>query len=333
MKKTIGATAILVLASLLSGCQTNPTKNVAPTYSNPSPLLVYYAGSMTKVMEKNIGPAFQSQFGTVFQGRGAGSSELAQMIRAGLGQPDVFVSASPTINNRDLMGAQNHDLVQWYLTLARDELVIAYSPSSRFKTQLHDAQTRSIPWYDVLGEKGFSLGRTDPKLDPKGLSTLYMFELASKYYHVPNLQNQVLGQIENPKQVFPEESLLAQLTSGQLDAVIAYKHEAVEWHMPYIALPDAVNLGNPEMKKEYETASYVTTDGKTLHGSPILFTITIPTNSPHPAAAIAFVRSMVSGAGHKALMDDGFTPISCFIAGSQVDLPSGLKGLIEGTYK
>ena len=332
MKKIIGATAVLVLASLLTGCQPNSASNNT-TYSKSAPVIVYYAGSMTKVMEKNIGPGFQSQFGTVFQGRGAGSSELAQMIRAGLGQPDVFVSASPAVNNRDLMGAQNHNLVQWYLTLARDQLVIAYSPSSRFKTQLQEAQSGSMPWYDVLRQRGFLLGRTDPKLDPKGLSTLYMFELASKYYHVSDLEKQILGPRENPKQVFPEESLLAQLTSGQLDAVIAYKHEAVEWKMPYISLPDAVNLGNPEMKKAYEAVSFVTADGKTVHGAPILFTITIPTNSTHQAAAQAFVRYMISGSGHQELMADGFTPISTLLAGNQADLPSGLKNLIQGTYK
>lgn len=332
MKKIVGATAVLVVTSLLTGCQGN-SASTNTTYSKSAPLLVYYAGSMTKVMEKNIGPGFQSQFGAVFQGRGAGSSELAQMMRAGLGQPDVFVSASPAVNHRDLMGAQNHNLVTWYLTLARDQLVIAYSPSSRFETQLQEAQSGNIPWYDVLKQRGFLLGRTDPKLDPKGLSTIYMFELAAKFYHVTDLATQILGPTENPKQVFPEESLLAQLTSGQLDAVIAYKHEAVEWKMPYISLPDAVNLGNPEMKKAYEAVSFVNAEGKTVHGAPILFTITIPTNSTHQAAAQAFVRYMISGSGHQALMADGFTPISTLLAGNQADLPSGLKSLIQGTYK
>ncbi len=53
--------------------------------------------------------------------------------------------------------------------------------------------------------------------------------LAKKYYYKTGLANELMGgSVENPSNVYPEESLLAQLSAGLIDAVIAYKHEAVD---------------------------------------------------------------------------------------------------------
>ncbi|KPV44788.1 molybdenum ABC transporter substrate-binding protein [Alicyclobacillus ferrooxydans] len=284
---------------------------------------------MTKVMEQKIGPQADSRLHIKYQGEGAGSTALAQMIKSGLRTPDVFISASPSADKM-LMGASNHNLVNWYLALAQDQLVIAYNPKSPFAKQLEAAAKGTVPWYQVMEEPGFRFGRTDPLLDPKGESTIYMFELAQSYYHQPNLFKQILGSNENPKQVFPEESLLSQLTTGQVDAIVAYKHEAVEWGVPYITLPDAINLGNVNDKAAYAKAT-MTENGKVKHGAPILFTITIPTTSKDPKDAAAFVQYLVSGQGHDILMKDGFTSVPTKLGGNKADVPSGLQNLIQGT--
>ncbi len=297
------------------------------------PLSVLYAGSMTKVMEQKIRPSVNQQFGLAFQGEGKGSTALAQMIRSGLSQPDVFISASPDVFGKLLMGSNNHNIVKWYMTLAEDELVIAYSPKSQFKEKLDAAAKGQVPWYQVLEEKGFRLGRTDPLLDPKGTDTIFMCELASNYYHQPNLAKQILGSNENPNQVFPEESLLAQLTSGQVDAIIAYKHEAVEWGTPYITLPDQINLGNAKLAKEYGKVSFESKDGKVEKGAPIVFTITIPNTASNETGAEEFVKYMVSGDGHDILMKDGFTPIATKVAGNESDVPQSLQSLNQGKSK
>lgn len=295
-------------------------------------LSVLYAGSMTKVMEQKIGPQVDTSLGVNFQGEGKGSTALAQMMKSGLRSPDVFVSASPSADKL-LMGASNHDLVKWYMALAQDQLVIAYSPKSRFAKQLSDAGSGSTKWYQVMEEPGFRFGRTDPLLDPKGASTIFMFELAESYYHQPDLVKKVLKSNENPNQVFPEESLLSQLTTGQVDAIIAYKHEAVEWGVPYVSLPDAINLGNVGDASAYAKATLTEKDGTVKHAAPILFTITIPSNAKNIKGAEDFVQYMVSGPGHDTLMKDGFTPISADIAGNKSDVPSAIQNLISGTRK
>ncbi|WAH38173.1 extracellular solute-binding protein [Alicyclobacillus dauci] len=312
---------------------TNATTKTATSGNSKTKLSVLYAGSMTKVMEQSIRPNADSALHVDFQGEGKGSDALAQMIRSGISKPDIFISASPSVNNKDLMGPNNHDLVKWYLTLAQDQLVIAYSPKSKFKNQLDEAAQGKVPWYDVLEQKGFQLGRTDPALDPKGTDTLFLFQLASIYYNQPSLESKILGSTENTKQVFPEETLLAGLTSGQMDAIIAYKHEATEWGVPYITLPPQLNLGNSNLASYYKQATYQTKDGNTETGAPIVFTITIPTTTSHKRQAEDFVKYMVTGDGHTQLIHDGFTPISTQIAGNRSSVPSSLQSIIQGTLK
>ena len=283
---------------------------------------------MTAVMEKKIKPALQTSNGLDFKGEGKGSSELAQEIKSHLATPDIFISAAPSVNRKLLMGSANGNYVSWYMTLAADQLVLAYSPQSRFASSLQAAAKGTLPWYQVLLKPGFLFGRTDPLLDPKGADTIIMMKLAQAYYHQPNLATKILKSDENPKQVFPEESLLAQLTSGQLDAIVAYKHEAVEWGVPYITLPNAINLGDAADAAMYKTASY-TAKGKVENGSPIVFTITIPSTVKNTAGAQTFVEYMLTGEGHHILMNDGFSPIHEAVYGNQSALPAGLKNLLN----
>jgi len=72
------------------------------------------------------------------------------------------------------MGASNGDWVNWYISFAQSPLVIGYSPSSRFA-----AEFKTKPWYQVLMEPGVRIGRTDPKLDPKGALTLQLMQQAN----------------------------------------------------------------------------------------------------------------------------------------------------------
>ncbi|SIS58445.1 extracellular solute-binding protein [Alicyclobacillus vulcanalis] len=322
------------LVAVATGCgqpaqhSSNSTGAASTTAARPVPLSVLYAGSMTHVMEDVIRPNVDRALNVNFQGEGAGSAELAHMITSKLANPDVFISASPSVDVNDLMGPSNGNAARWYATLATDELVIAYSPKSKEVKEFQQAAQGKIPWYQVLEMPGVRFGRTDPKLDPKGVNTILMMKLAEAYYHQPDLEKRILGSDENPAQVFPEEDLIAQLTSGQMDAVIAYKHEAIEWHVPYITLPAAINLGDPALAKDYAKVSWTPSGGgKTIKGAPILFTITVLTHAPHPQQAAAFVRYMTVGEGHQILMRDGFTPTPIKFYGDVQSVPASLRSI------
>ena len=105
--------------------------------------------------------------------------------------------------------------------------------------------------YKVLEEKGFKFRRTDPELDPKGYYTVIVAKLANIYYNDSTLKNKILGADRNPEQVFPEEVLRSILDSGQIDAIAAYKHEAVSRGIPYITLAPQINLGDSKYSDFY----------------------------------------------------------------------------------
>jgi len=140
---------------------------------------VLYAGSLVNLMERSVGPAFEKETGLHFQGYAAGSNKVANEIKGKLRRGDVFISASPKVNT-SLMGAANGDHVSWYVNFAESPL---------FKTKR---------WDQVLQEPGIRVGRTDPKLDPKGAFTVEMMTKAAEFYHEPDLVEKTLGAPDNP---------------------------------------------------------------------------------------------------------------------------------------
>jgi len=275
---------------------------------------VLYAGSLVNLMEKDLGPAFEKASGCSYQGEGKGSVALARMIKDGLRRPDVFISADPKVDEL-LMGKAHGDEVRWYGLLFRNEMVIGYNGKSRFADRFAKAAAGQTPFYEALEAEGLRLGRTDPRLDPKGYRSILLFELAEKHYRRPGLTAKILGAADNPDQVFPEEQLEARLESGQIDAGIFYRNEAEERGIPYIALPRQINLGDPALDQKYAEAEYVDSSGKTFHGGAIVYSITIPRNAPHHDAALAFVEFCLSDAGRALLKKHGLAPMKPVFTG------------------
>jgi molybdate/tungstate transport system substrate-binding protein len=292
---------------------------------------VLYAGSLTSLLEKTVGPGFAKKAGYTYQGEGQGSTAAARMIHEKLRQPDVFISADPAVNSNVLMGPANGDVVRWFATFAAGELVIGYNPTSRFAKDLAAAAAGRMPWYKVLAEPGFQFGRTDPDADPKGYRAIFLFRLAAAFYDLPSMIN-ILGPLRSSPQIFPEPELLARLEAGQLDAGVFYKHEVVAKNIPFITLPDQINQGRQAFAENYSLQSYTTQRGVVFHGSPILFTITIPTTSKNVTGAIAFVRYLTAGDGKAAIEADGLRPVPLLAAGNVNSIPPEIRALVTGIY-
>lgn len=291
---------------------------------------VLYAGSLATVMENGLGPAFAKASGHEYQGEAQGSLGAARMIHDKLRSPDVFISADPSVNEKVLMGSKNGDLVTWFLTLASSQMVLAYNPSSKFADQFKAAEAGTLPWYEVLKTPGLRFGRGDPRTDPKGYRTLFLFELAGKHYHQPELAG-LLGDPINPDQVFPETVLLARVQSGQFDAGIFYKHEVVAHKMPFVSFPPEINLGDPKFAASYAQTSYTTPSGEHVVGAPILFTITIPKTVKNQVAAEAFVKFMLSSG--KLLEEFGLGNVAHLAGGDITQASESLRGFSTGNYQ
>ena len=293
---------------------------------------VLYAGSLVALIENDLGPAFSRTSGIAVQGRPGGSVALAHMILDGLQIPDVFVSADPSVNAL-LWHPPSGPSARWFLTLARTTMVIGYSPSSPFARAFQEVAAGRRPLYDVLSSHGLRLGRTDPRLDPKGYRTILTLRLAERYYYHPGLETTLLGEPENPAQTFPEEVLVGRLESGQLDAGFFYLNEVKEQHLPYVALPDEINLGNPAMARLYAQVTYTDSAGVQHRGAPILYTVTIPSTSRNFSEAIQFVEFLYAAAGQRILNAHGLLPARIVVGGDPRTVPPSLRHLIHGTYE
>jgi len=289
---------ILAFAALVAVASAAGVGTTAALGADIGPVSVLYAGSLVNVMENRIGPAFNQATGAQFRGFAAGSVALANQIKDKLRQADVFISAVPSVNAQ-LMGPQNGDWVRWYTSFATSPLVIGYNPQSRFAADL-----KSSAWYGVMVRPGFRLGRTDPKLDPKGALTIQFMQKAAQYYQRPTLAADILGPDENPAQVFPEETLVGRLEAGQLDAGFFYSIEAVSAHIPYITPPAAITL-NAE------------------------YTVTIVQHAPNMDGAVAFVRFLLGTDGTRILKDTGFTLLQPKVAGDAGSVPSALRSVVK----
>jgi molybdate/tungstate transport system substrate-binding protein len=288
---------------------------------------VLYAGSLATVMEDGLGPAFARASGYGYRGEAHGSLGAARLIRDRLRSPDVFISADPKVNESVLMGGGNGDLVTWYVSLASSQLVLAYSPKSRFAADFAAASAGEMPWYEVLEKPGVRFGRGDPAIDPKGYRTLFLFELAGRHYGRPEIPR-LLGGPRNPAQVLPEVSLLARVESGQFDAGIFYKHEIAALELPFVGFPPEIHLGDPRFADLYAQAGYTIPGGGRVRGAPILFTVTIPRTARNPAGAEAFVRFLLSS--HELLEGFGFGIVEHRVGGDRERMPAALRGLSSG---
>ncbi|MDN5870500.1 MAG: extracellular solute-binding protein [Nitrococcus sp.] len=290
---------------------------------------VLHAGSLGNVMGLAMGPAFEEATDYNAQMEGRGSVALANMILDGLRKPDVYISADPK-TNEPLMKA---DLVDWYAYGFSNAMVIAYSPKSKYADEFEKAASLppkegALKAFQVMANEGVRVGRTDPKLDPKGYRTLFVLELAEQIYEKPKLSEKVLGEARNAEQIFPEMQLAARLDTGQLDVGFYYRNEALAHGLPYIQLPDKLCLCDPALAEWYATASYTAPDGTTYRGGPIVYSVTIPQAAPNPDGAVAFVEFMFSPQGRKILKDHGLPVVEHVVYGEWDAVPEELHDVL-----
>jgi molybdate/tungstate transport system substrate-binding protein len=271
---------------------------LTPGAASADTVSVLYAGSLVNLMERGIGPAFDTASGDKFQGFGAGSNALANQIKGRLRRGDVFISANPKVND-DLTGSANGDWVTWYVAFAQSPLVIGYNASSRFAADL-----RSKPWYEVMQEPGIRIGRTDPKLDPKGALTVQLLDRAEQVYKIPGLAQKVLGPPDNPAQVLPEETLVGRLQSGQIDVGFFYSTETADLKIPALPLPSEVAL----------SAHY---------------TVTVLRDAPSSVGAIRFVTFLLGERGRSVMHDHGLDTVKPSISGDGGKVPAEIRRAID----
>ncbi len=251
-----------------------------------------FAGSLIAYMEHNFRPSFEKASGYGFLGFGGGSTELANEIKGGVRRGDVFVSAAAAADHA-LEGAPNGNWVSWYTSFMASPLMLAYNPQSSFGKQLRAGK----PWYRVVAESGIRVGRTDPKLDPKGVLTTEAIAAAANRLHDAAL----LG-AESHFETFPETGLVGRMQSGQLDAGFFYAVEAKTAKLSTVALTPV-----------YKYAAY---------------TLTILNHASNPTGAAALIRYLLNTARTYTLNKNGLSPMKPKFAGSRGAVPASLRATV-----
>lgn len=278
----------------------------APAFARPV-LQIAYAGSMGAVMDRALGPAFCRKNHCTYEGQGQGAYGLAHRIAAHTLATDVFVS----ITRGPIDVLKKAHLLTVAQAVASTQMVIAYSPRGPAAPLFRRAVLRKTPWYKVLEKPGVTFGRTDPRTDPQGQNIIFTFQLAQRYYHAPHLSARVLGPITNASQIFTEPSLLARLQAGQIAASSSYLSAARSLHLPYIKLPQQINLSNPRLAQAwYNKAQFpLTLHGKRheMHPQPLVFYATVPSDAPDPKLGQAFIQFMLSQQGQRLFHTAGYS--------------------------
>jgi molybdate/tungstate transport system substrate-binding protein len=295
---------------------------------------VAYASSLEFLNEKVAGPAFTAAKGFKYSGQGGASGDLESDIASGEIHPNVFESVGG-----DNITPLFPKFTKWYVQYAGTSIVVAYNPHSKYASQFKAIAAGQKPLKDLftlMQQPGFKLGRTDPNIDPQGRDFIFMLQLAQMHYHLPSdTVTNILGGPENSStspQIFAESALDSTLQSGQLDASSAFITQAIELHLPYIKLPDAISLASSGDAAQYAKASItISPPGgpKTVKtGSPQVIDITMigkPT-----AAGTAFVKYTLSPAGLAQYKQGGFTLLTPTATGSTSDIPAAIRSELGG---
>lgn len=285
------APLLAVALAIASPAQAAPAAHEAGTGT----VSTLFAGSLLNYMEHDFGPSFTKATGYGYEGFGGGSTEVANQIKGGVRQGDVFISAASAADNQ-LEGSANGDWVSWYTTFASSPLMLAYDPSSSFGKQLAQGK----PWYRVITEPGMLVGRTDPKLDPKGILTVEAVQGAARKLHQPALA-QALGSFP----VYPETALVGRLQAGQLDAGFFYAVEASSAHLVTVPLTPVYKYAN--------------------------YTVTILNRAANPTGAAALVRYLLSAQRKFTLKKNGLVTLKPQFSGRRSAVPAGLRKLVGAT--
>lgn len=300
---------LLAAAALLAGCRGRGSDG-----DSAGRIVVFNAGSLAIPVRAALDSFAAREHVTIAQ-ENAGSLETARKL-TDLGHiPDVIALADYEVFPQYLMPAQT----EWYLDFARNRMVLAYTPKSRFADEINAEN-----WWKIVQRPGVQVGRSDPNLDPNGYRTLLTMQLAEKHYGVPGLYDTLLAHAPRNNMRPKEADLVGLVQAGEMDYIWSYESLASAAGLKFVQLPAAIDLSSPADSASYATAQ-VRVRGKTpgdtvtFRGQPIVYALSIPKKAPHPELAERFVAYLISGDGARIMRATGLDVLDApIVVGSGV---------------
>jgi molybdate/tungstate transport system substrate-binding protein len=243
------------------------------------------AGSIGPMLEGPLKTAAAKNLKFNLRTHAEGADAVAHSLVDGALKADVFIpiTAGPMLT---VMRSGNAEVAQ---PIASTEMVIVYSPKSRFAAEFDAAAKGKANWWEILQKPGLRFARSNPAGDPGGRNIIFTMMLAARKYKQVNLVEKVLGPTLNPEQILTGGNNNALLQSGELDASGSYG-VSPEWvNLPYITLPHDINLSGQNVHAEHPDIS-LAINGKTYYPEPLIYYAGILKNAANPAGAAAFLK-------------------------------------------
>jgi molybdate/tungstate transport system substrate-binding protein len=216
----------------------------------------------------------------------------------------------------------------WYIRFASNEIVLAYTNSSKYANEVN-----ATNWVSVLHRSDVGFGFPNPMIDALGYRALMTMQLAENYYGDSTVFynlvtrnfdppiNSVLGgdnyTIAVPEVLQPKGNnvtlrassiqLIPLLESGTIDYCFLYLSNAKQYGFRFVEFQDEINLGNPQFEGFYNHVTVrfehqrFATIGLDREGKTIYYGLTIPTNAEHRDLAVDFVEFLLSEEGRDIL--------------------------------
>ncbi len=344
--------SLLLLSSLLPGALAACSN---PASSGKTRLVVFEAGSLMlpfAQVEREF-ESVNSDIDVEIQAHGS-----IQVIRhvTELGE-DVDVVAVADFSLIPLLMyqtpmADGKPFADWYIEPATNQLVLAYTPQSKYAGELNSSN-----WYEILSRPDVRVGLSDPRMDAVGYRTLMVTKLAEKYYGDPSIMQETMARyftvpitakeensislITVPELLEPSNDrmylrgasmqLIALLQSNDIDYTFEYKSVVAQQGLKYLTLPPEINLGDEAYTETYRQVR-VKIDFRRFksvvpefEGLPIGYGVTIAANSDKKDAAARFIEFVLGPDGQRIFLENYHPPLIPPDCDNHEALPARLK--------
>jgi len=217
-------------------------------------LTVFHAGSLA-VPLKEIVSRYQAQHPEVeVRLESAGSLTCIRKITELNKACDVLAVADYSLIDQLMIPAY----ADYAVLFAGNEMAIGYKKGSGWEKEITEWN-----WPEILTRDEVHFGRANPDHDPAGYRAVMVAALAERVYALPGFQQQL---IEKDRQYIRPKAteLLPLLEVGAIDFIFNYRSVLVQHNLGFLALPDSLNLSDPELDTWYAEAC-VEVDGNQQH--------------------------------------------------------------------
>jgi molybdate/tungstate transport system substrate-binding protein len=329
---TIAALTTLILASTVAFF----VYVVMP--SGKRPLKVLCAASLLFPLEE-VEKAFERANPNVdVMVEGHGSIQVIRQVTELNEKADLLMVADysliPLMMYNSSMEGSDQSFADWYIRFASNEIVLAYTSSSRYASEINMTN-----WFSVLARSDVVFGFPNPMIDALGYRALIAIQLAETYYGNADIFHNLVERNFDPPMtsvfsdgnytiVVPEVQqpkgnailrasgiqLIALLQTGSIDYCFLYLSNAKQYGLRYIEFPDEINLGKSEREEGYEHVSVhfehqrFASIGLDRLGKTIYYGFTIPNNAVEKDLAVEFAEFLLDGGG-RDIFDSLWHPV------------------------